>query len=161
MRCLDADALESPTLPRPTYDRTQVRSGIVHIGVGGFHHAHQAAYLDQLINRGRALDWGIAGVGLLPRDRRMSEVMAAQDCLYTLVVKHADGTLQPRVVGPIVQYLFAPDHPEAARPEPRHLGGVPAGRRRGGEECKERVPPAPGKRSTHHEKAVIETGRRQ
>ena len=115
MRPLTADALASfaSTLPTPTYDRTRMRAGIVHIGVGGFHRAHQAAYLDQLMTQGKALDWGIAGVGLLTQDRRMHEVMTAQDCLYTLVVKHPDGSLHPRVVGSIIQYLFAPDDPEA------------------------------------------------
>ncbi|MET9314847.1 mannitol dehydrogenase family protein [Kribbella sp. NPDC003505] len=97
----------------PSYDRTAVTPGIVHFGVGGFHRAHQAMYLDRLMTEGKALDWGIVGVGVLPNDRRMAEVMAAQDCLYTLVVKHPDGTLEPRVVGSIVGYLFAPDDPEA------------------------------------------------
>jgi len=100
-------------VPVPEYDRTAVRPGIVHFGVGGFHRAHQAMYLDRLMNEGHALDWGICGVGVMPQDRRMSEVMSAQDCLYTLVVKHPDGTLEPRVIGSIVDYLFAPDDPEA------------------------------------------------
>ena len=115
MRALNADALASfdASLPTPTYDRTRVRTGIVHIGVGGFHRAHEAAYLDQLMNEGKALDWGVTGVGLLAQDRRMHEVMTAQDCLYTLVVKHPDGSLHPRVVGSIIAYLFAPDDPEA------------------------------------------------
>ncbi|TCC27605.1 mannitol dehydrogenase family protein [Kribbella speibonae] len=97
----------------PSYDRTAVTPGIVHFGVGGFHRAHQAMYLDRLMNDGKALDWGIVGVGVLPHDRRMAEVMAAQDCLYTLVIKHPDGTLEPRVIGSIVGYLFAPDDPDA------------------------------------------------
>ncbi|WP_328334399.1 mannitol dehydrogenase family protein [Kribbella sp. NBC_00382] len=97
----------------PEYDRTSVRPGIVHFGVGGFHRAHQAMYLDKLMNEGKALDWGIVGVGVLPHDKRMADVMAAQDCLYTLVVKYPDGTLEPRVIGSIVGYLFAPDDPEA------------------------------------------------
>ena len=115
MSQLNADALASftSTLPTPTYDRTRVRTGIVHIGVGGFHRAHEAAYLDQLMNEGKALDWGVSGVGLLASDRRMHEVMTAQDCLYTLVIKHPDGSLHPRVVGSIIAYLFAPDDPEA------------------------------------------------
>jgi mannitol 2-dehydrogenase len=115
MGLLNADALAScpSTLPTPTYDRTRVSTGFVHIGVGGFHRAHQAAYLDQLMNKGKALDWGIAGVGLLAQDRRMHEVMTAQDCLYTLIIKHPDGSLHPRVVGSIIAYLFAPDDPEA------------------------------------------------
>jgi mannitol 2-dehydrogenase len=96
----------------PAYDRSQVRTGIVHFGVGGFHRAHQAMYLDTLMNDGSALDWGITGVGLLPGDRRMHHVLHAQDCLYTLVVKEADGTMHPRVIGSIVDYVFGPDDPE-------------------------------------------------
>ena len=61
------------------------------------------------MNAGLASDWGICGVGVLPSDRRMAEVLAAQDHLYTLVVKHPDGTLEPRVIGSVVDYLFAPD----------------------------------------------------
>jgi mannitol 2-dehydrogenase len=85
----------------------------VHLGVGAFHRSHQAMYVDRLLEQGQAQDWGICGVGVLPSDRRMAEVMAAQDCLYTLVVKHADGSLEARVVGSIVEYLLAPDDPDA------------------------------------------------
>src|SRR5690625_1857073 len=99
-------------IPRPIYDRRQVTTGIVHFGVGGFHRAHQAMYLDTLMNRGQALDWGICGVGVLPADKRMGEVMAAQDGLYTLVLKHADGHYEPRVIGSIINYKFAPDEPQ-------------------------------------------------
>jgi mannitol 2-dehydrogenase len=113
-------ALSSRTLPllsasvaTPGYDRGQVRAGIVHLGVGGFHRSHQAMYLDRLMQQGRALDWGICGVGVLPGDRRMAGVMAAQDCLYTLVVTHPDGFLDARVIGSVVEYLLAPDDPDA------------------------------------------------
>ena len=99
-------------VPLPAYDRSRVRVGIVHFGVGGFHRAHEAAYLDALMSQGEALDWGITGVGVLPQDRAMRDVMAAQEGLYTLVVKHPDGTLQPRVIGSIVGYHYAPDDPE-------------------------------------------------
>jgi mannitol 2-dehydrogenase len=100
-------------VPGPAYDRSRLRTGIVHFGVGGFHRAHQAMYLDRLMNDGDALDWAICGVGVMPGDRRMAEVMAAQDGLFTLVVKAPDGTWEPRVVGSIREYLFAPDDPEA------------------------------------------------
>ncbi len=102
-----------PQVATPSYDRSRVRTGIVHLGVGGFHRSHQAMYLDRLMEAGEALDWGICGVGVLPADRLMAEVMAAQDCLFTLLVRHPDGSLDPRVVGSIVEYLFAPDGPEA------------------------------------------------
>ncbi|MEJ5866929.1 mannitol dehydrogenase family protein [Pseudokineococcus sp. 5B2Z-1] len=112
---LSADTLASlgDRLPVPSYDRGAVTTGVVHFGVGGFHRAHQAMFLDRLMERGEALDWGICGVGVLPGDRRMAEIMAAQDHLYTLVLKHPDGTYEPRVVGSIHEYLFAPDDPEA------------------------------------------------
>jgi mannitol 2-dehydrogenase len=103
----------SDWLPVPAYDRRLVTSGVVHFGVGGFHRAHQAMYHDRLMNAGGALDWGICGVGVMPVDRRMQEALDAQDGLYTLVIKHSDGTYEPRVVGSVVEYLFAPDDPEA------------------------------------------------
>jgi mannitol 2-dehydrogenase len=100
-------------LPVPGYDRSRLRTGIVHFGVGGFHRAHEAMYVDRLMNNGEAMDWAICGVGVMPADRRMQEVMDAQDGLYTLVVKAPDGTMQASVVGSIREYLFAPDDPEA------------------------------------------------
>jgi mannitol 2-dehydrogenase len=100
-------------LPVPGYDRDLVTPGVVHVGVGGFHRAHQAMYHDRLLSEGGARDWGICGVGVLPGDLRMKQVLDAQDGLYTLVLKHSDGTYEPRVIGSIVEYLFAPDDPEA------------------------------------------------
>ncbi len=102
-----------PSVAVPTYDRGAVTTGVVHIGVGGFHRAHQAMYLDALMRAGRAMEYGICGVGLLPGDARMRDALRAQDGLYTLVLKHPDGTLEPRVIGSITEYLFAPDDPEA------------------------------------------------
>jgi mannitol 2-dehydrogenase len=116
MTTLSEEALQrigGDAVPVPGYDRASVTAGIVHFGVGGFHRAHEAMYVDRLLNDGKATEWGICGVGVLPHDRRMRDVMEAQDCLYTLVLKHPDGTLEPRVIGSIVEYLFAPDDPEA------------------------------------------------
>ncbi|GAB13344.1 mannitol dehydrogenase [Arthrobacter globiformis NBRC 12137] len=96
----------------PSYDRTKLTAGIVHFGVGGFHRAHQAMYLDRLMNAGLAHDWAICGVGVLPGDARMKQVMDSQDCLYTLVVKNPDGSREARVIGSIIEYLFAPNDPE-------------------------------------------------
>ncbi|MDT5103528.1 MAG: mannitol 2-dehydrogenase [Mycobacterium sp.] len=109
------NAMTLPEIPiaKPTYDRDEIRVGIVHFGVGGFHRAHQAMYVDRLLEEGRAKDWGICGVGVMPADRRMADVMAAQDGLYTLVTEHPDGSREPRVLGSIVDYRYAPDDPEA------------------------------------------------
>ena len=113
MTALNQGNVGSLSIPVPSYDRSQVKVGIVHFGVGGFHRAHQAMYLDQLMEQGKALDWGICGVGVMQFDLKMKEAMQSQDCLYTLVLKASDGTWDPRIVGSIVQYLYAPDDPEA------------------------------------------------
>ena len=113
MTALTPDALPAlvKTVPVPTYDRTRI-PGMVHIGVGGFHRSHQAAYVDRLLERGQGGEYGICGIGVLPGDRRMKEVLEAQGGLYTVVVKHPDGTIEARVVGSLLRYLFAPDDPE-------------------------------------------------
>ncbi|GAB3593525.1 Mannitol 2-dehydrogenase [Corynebacterium faecale] len=98
----------------PTYDRTQVTPGIVHFGVGGFHRAHQAMYLDSLMNEGTALDWGIIGMGVMPSDARMRDALEKQDHLYTLTTKAPDNSRKQRIIGSIVDYVFAPDDPTAA-----------------------------------------------
>jgi mannitol 2-dehydrogenase len=104
----------SAGVARPRYDRSQVTAGIVHIGVGNFHRSHQAMYLDTLLNAGAAMDWGICGIGLQPPDAGMRDALAAQDGLYTLVLRHGDGSWDARVIGSIVEYLLAADDPEAA-----------------------------------------------
>jgi mannitol 2-dehydrogenase len=104
----------NPAVARPRYDRRDVTTGIVHIGVGNFHRSHQAMYIDTLMNDGLAMDWGICGIGLQPSNVAMRDALAAQDGLYTLVIRHGDGTWDARVIGSLVEYLFAPDDPEAA-----------------------------------------------
>ncbi|RYY10379.1 MAG: mannitol dehydrogenase family protein, partial [Alphaproteobacteria bacterium] len=75
---LDATTVGSLDIPGPAYDRSQVTTGIVHFGVGGFHRAHQAMYLDQLMNEGKALDFGICGVGVMPFDLKMRDALVSQ-----------------------------------------------------------------------------------
>jgi mannitol 2-dehydrogenase len=94
----------------PQYERSNINSGIVHVGVGNFHRAHEAYYTDQLLNLGEK-NWGICGVCLLDRDLKMYETLAEQDGLYSLVVKEPDGNLSVRVIGSIVEYLYAPTDP--------------------------------------------------
>lgn len=97
----------------PSYDRSAASVGIVHFGMGNFHRSHQAMYVDRLMESGLGRDWGICGVGLMPQDSMIRDVMAAQDCLYTLVLRHPDGALEARVIGSVLEYVFAPDDPEA------------------------------------------------
>ncbi|MBK0419055.1 mannitol dehydrogenase family protein [Leucobacter sp. CSA1] len=111
-------------IARPRYDRAGLAPGIVHIGVGNFMRAHHALYLDDLMNRGLALDWAISGIGLISPNAPARTAMGPQDCLYTLTEKHPDGRCESRVVGSISEYHYAPDDPELAisriaRPETR------------------------------------------
>ncbi|WP_104192690.1 mannitol dehydrogenase family protein [Cryobacterium sp. Y82] len=112
---LSTDALPAlaATVRVPSYDRTGLTAGIMHFGVGGFHRAHQALMIDDLLSQGLARDWAICGVGVLAGDARMRDVLAAQDGLYTLVEKHADGHLEGRVIGSIIDFMFAPDDVDA------------------------------------------------
>lgn len=97
----------------PLYDRETLTTGVVHFGVGGFHRAHQAMFIDRLLRAGVDGNWAITGVGVLPADKRMRDVLESQDHLYALTLKYEDGTRGTRVIGSIRDYLYAPDDPEA------------------------------------------------
>jgi mannitol 2-dehydrogenase len=115
MRHLNQEALKviPATVPVPGFDRRNLTTGIVHLGVGGFHRAHEAMYVDRLLSQGMGEGWGICGVGVLPQDRRMKEVLRAQQGLYTLMIRHSTGVVSPRVIGSLVSYLWVPEDPEA------------------------------------------------
>ena len=101
-----------PDVSVPSYDRAGLTTGVVHLGVGGFHRAHEAMYLDRLLEAGGDPSWSVCGVGTLPADRAMQEALEPQGCLYTLVLKGTDGSVRPRVIGSIARYLHAPADPE-------------------------------------------------
>ena len=89
---------------RPSYDRAQLRPGIVHIGLGNFHRAHQAWYLHRLMQAGHAQDWAILGAGVRAYDAAMRDKLLAQDCLTTLIELDPSGTAV-EVIGPMIDYL--------------------------------------------------------
>ncbi len=99
----------------PSYERTSVRPGIVHFGVGNFHRVHLAVYVDRCLARGDAAAWGICGVELIdsPGNRAKAAAYQAQDCLYTVTECAPDGSREARVIGAMVEYLHAPADPEA------------------------------------------------
>ena len=101
-----------PRLSGPNYDRQALKTGIVHVGVGGFHRSHQAYYIHQLLEKHNALDWGICGVGLREADRNIYSILKKQDCLYTLMVQHPNGTIKSEVIGSIKEFLLAVDTPD-------------------------------------------------
>src|SRR6478609_6988471 len=101
-----------PLLPSgiavPSYDRKAVKSGIVHLGIGAFHRAHQAVYTDDVL----ALDpsWGIVAASLRSPDTQ--DALEPQQDLYTVSVRSAAGE-QLRVVGSISRVILAPQEPDA------------------------------------------------
>ncbi|WP_332763060.1 mannitol dehydrogenase family protein [Pseudomonas koreensis] len=97
----------------PAYGLSDTRQGIAHIGVGGFHRAHQAYYTDALMNSGEALDWAICGVGLRAEDRRARDDLKEQDYLFTLFELGDSDDTEVRVIGAIRDMLLAEDGAQA------------------------------------------------
>jgi mannitol 2-dehydrogenase len=92
----------------PNYQRSDIRPGIVHFGIGNFHRAHQAVYLDDLFNLGEDHDWGIVGAGVTTYDSAMRDKLGAQDYLTT-VVEQDVGKSEARVTGAMIDFLDPAD----------------------------------------------------
>lgn len=101
-------------LQTPLYPLPPGAGGIVHVGMGHFHRAHMALYLDDLKQQGRDLDWAIRGLGVRSHDHQLHAALGAQDHLYTLTEKASDGDWRNRVIGSVRSHLVAPDNPERA-----------------------------------------------
>jgi mannitol 2-dehydrogenase len=93
---------------RPAYDRSALKPGIMHFGVGNFHRAHQAVYLDDLFNAGRDHDWAIVGAGVLDGEKIGREKLEDQDWLTT-VVEQDDGHRAARVTAAMVDFITPGD----------------------------------------------------
>lgn len=94
---------------RPGYDRAQVKAGVVHLGIGAFHRAHQAVVFDDALNAGD-LRWGIVAASL--RSPSVRDQMVPQDGLYTMLVR--DGSAeQARIIGAVQDVIVAPQDPQA------------------------------------------------
>ncbi|WP_240484768.1 mannitol dehydrogenase family protein [Pseudoponticoccus marisrubri] len=98
-------------IARPAYKAEELTPGIVHIGTGNFHRAHQAWYLHRLMQQGLAHDWAIIGAGVRPGDAAMRERLMAQDCLTTLIELRPDGT-SAEICGAMIG--FVPVEPDNA-----------------------------------------------
>lgn len=103
------------SIARPGYDRSAVRVGIAHFGVGNFHRTHEAVYIDRCLHRPGNEGWGIVGIGISdgPAALEKAACFARQDCLYTVTEFSPDGSSESRVIGAMVAYLHAPADPEA------------------------------------------------
>ena len=88
----------------PSYDRTALTPGIVHIGLGNFHRAHQAWYLHRLMEQGLCHDWAIIGAGVRAGDAAQRDRLLAQDCLSTLIELSPEGRAA-EVTGSMIGFL--------------------------------------------------------
>ncbi len=102
-------AIAARGVPVPTFDRSRLVPRIAHIGVGGFHRSHLAAYTHELAESGS--DWGIRGLGLLDGDAAMADALHAQDCLYSLIEK-GPATPTTAIVGSIIDYRHTAGRPD-------------------------------------------------
>lgn len=100
------------SIARPSYDRALTMPRLVHIGAGGFNRSHLAVYLDDLLSVAGEPRWGEVAVGLLPADREIHDGLMSQDYLYSLMQMES-GDERLRVVGSLVEHLYAPDQVEA------------------------------------------------
>ncbi|WP_409526403.1 mannitol dehydrogenase family protein [Nitrincola sp. MINF-07-Sa-05] len=98
---------------RPEYPRNETSIGMVHIGVGGFHRAHQAIYTEQLLNLGHATQWRICGAGVRSADKAMKDALAAQDYLYTLCELDESDNTAIQIVGAIADFLLVDEDHQA------------------------------------------------
>eukprot|EP01035_Chromulina_nebulosa_P033333 gene33333-44618_t len=96
-----------PDIQVPAYDRSEVRPGIVHLGAGAFHRAHQAVFIDDCLARGFH-DWGIVAVSLRHPEAR--DRLLPQDCLYSVAFRDGDSA-RIRVIGSILEVIVAPEAP--------------------------------------------------
>jgi mannitol 2-dehydrogenase len=95
----------APQVRVPTYERSALTGGIVHLGVGGFHRAHLALYVDDLAEAGRST-WSITGSGVMAHDDRMATILQSQDGLYLLAEREGT-TVDGRVIGSITEMIPA------------------------------------------------------
>ncbi len=100
------NALPSDVL-LPSYNRQQLKAGIVHLGIGAFHRAHQAFYTEAVLNQFGG-DWGIIGCSL--RSPSVRDQLAPQDGLYTLVERSGDGE-KLQLIGAVIQNVVGPENP--------------------------------------------------
>ncbi len=105
IRLSDATLDDLPeSIARPGYDRTSLTPGIVHVGLGNFHRAHQAWYLHRLLQLGLNRDWAIIGAGVCPFDTAQREKLWKQDYLSTLIELDPSGA-SAEVIGAMIDYV--------------------------------------------------------
>lgn len=102
---LNLQSLQNCSLPK--YDRSDLKAGILHIGIGAFHRAHQVFYIDKLLNSGdkNALNWGYVS-GTIRSNKKLIDDLKTNDCLYTLSANSESGTTNT-IIGALKDVYFA------------------------------------------------------
>lgn len=96
-----------------SYNREQVKPGILHIGVGNFHRAHEEFYTNLLLEDPDQQNWGICGAMLLPSDEHLYNALKKQANEYTLTVCGRDGKDEAYLIGSLVELIWGIENPEA------------------------------------------------
>ncbi|UXM96606.1 mannitol dehydrogenase family protein (plasmid) [Bartonella sp. HY329] len=111
MTALSLDNLDeiSKNVAKPNYKRSALKAGIVHFGIGNFHRAHQAVYLDELFNQGLDHDWAIIGAGVTPYDEAMRAKLCEQDYLTTIIEQDSHKSAA-HITGAMIDFLDPQNH---------------------------------------------------
>lgn len=114
MQHIDQSMIMETNLKENNYDRKAVKTGILHIGVGNFHRAHEECYTDALLKTDPgAKEWAIAGAMLMPSDEKLYKALKQQDGLYTLTECGRDGKDVCHTIGSLVDLMWEGDDPQA------------------------------------------------
>ena len=108
MSRLSSSAVLPVNVSKPVYDRDNLKPGIVHMGLGAFHRAHQAVYTQRALSEQFGA-WGIVAVNLRSPDP--VQALAEQDGLYSIIVRNAEGDTA-EVIGATVDWLCAAERGE-------------------------------------------------
>lgn len=95
------------------YDSKNIKSGILHIGVGNFHRAHQQFYINELLKHADQQNWGICGVCLLLSDEKIVNNLRSQNLDYTLTICGRDGKDEIHKIGSLTELIWGVEDPKA------------------------------------------------
>ena len=94
------------------YDRKNIRTGIVHFGVGNFHRAHLEYYTNLLLEDKDQQDWGVFGAMIMPSDERLYKALKEDDSLYELTACSPSGDMEKYLIGSLIDVEWGGNNPE-------------------------------------------------
>ena len=89
-----------------SYNRNNVKAGILHFGVGNFHRAHLEYMTNKLLENHGQQNWGICGAMILPGDERLYRALKEQNGEYTLTVCGRDDSINVYRIGSLVELYW-------------------------------------------------------